>query len=332
MTRDTATASASTPPLRLRANRKLWLLLLATAYLAAAVIALQRADASTWAMLESLPATVILGLLLLSLFNYAVRSWRWAHLSRLMRLDVPVRDNVLYYLAGYGLTATPGKAGELVRLWFLRSGHAIGYTRSLPLMLADRILDVWAVLLLSVAGLHGFAQYRWQGGLLVAVVAAASLPLLFAPHFEPLVGWAGRWVSRRRLVRARQMLRALHRLRSWRGYGLTLLPSIAGWLAEGAGLYLLLQHLHADVTLMQAVFVFSFGMIVGAISMLPGGLGSTEVTMVVMLTALGVDVDVAVVSTAIVRVTTFWFAVAIGAALLPAATRRAAAAARAGSA
>lgn len=77
----------------------------------------------------------------------------------------------------------------------------------------------------------------------------------------------------------------------------------------------------------NAVFVFSFGMIVGAISMLPGGLGSTEATMVLLLTALGVDLDMALLATAIVRATTFWFAVVIGLIVAPsavAASRRAA--------
>jgi glycosyltransferase 2 family protein len=58
-------------------------------------------------------------------------------------------------------------------------------------------------------------------------------------------------------------------------------------------------------------------MIVGAISMLPGGLGSTEATMVLLLTALNVPLDSALAATAIVRVTTFWFAVAIGVACMP---------------
>jgi uncharacterized protein (TIRG00374 family) len=124
-------------------------------------------------------------------------------------------------------------------------------------------------------------------------------------------------------VRLRQMLRLLQSLACWRGYGVALLPSVLGWLAEGAALYLLLHHLGAPVSLPQAVFVFAFGMIVGAISMLPGGLGSTELSMVGLLVALGVDTDVALVATAIVRLTTFWFAVAIGALLLPLATRSA---------
>jgi glycosyltransferase 2 family protein len=308
------------PPLR---GRSAWLWLLAAMYAGAVVVALRNAGDNTWALLRSLPLSLVLALLALSLTNYALRAWRWLYLSNLMGLRVELRDNLLYYFAGYGLTATPGKAGEAVRLWFLRTGHDIGYSRSLPLMLADRILDVWAVLLLTIAGLYGWAQYRWHGAALALVVGVASAPLLLARRLESLLGLALRWLRPRRVVRLRQVLRSLERLRSWRGYGLTLLPSAAGWVAEGAALFLLLRHFNTDVSFTQAVFVFSFGMIVGAISMLPGGLGSTEVTMVVMLRAVGVPVDVALVATAIVRVTTFWFAVALGLVLLPWATRRA---------
>ena len=46
-------------------------------------------------------------------------------------------------------------------------------------------------------------------------------------------------------------------------------------------------------------------------------------TVLVLLTALGVNFDAAVASTALVRVTTFWFAVGIGVCLLPVAIRAA---------
>jgi len=107
------------------------------------------------------------------------------------------------------------------------------------------------------------------------------------------------------------------------------MPTVGGWLAEGAALFLLLRHFGADVTFLNAVFVFSFSIIVGAISMLPGGLGSTEATIVILLKALGVDLDTALAATAIIRITTFWFAVAIGVLLMPAAMNAAARSARA---
>jgi uncharacterized protein (TIRG00374 family) len=96
-----------------------------------------------------------------------------------------------------------------------------------------------------------------------------------------------------------------------------------GWVAECYALYLLLQYFGAEVELTTAVFVFCFSMLVGAISMLPGGLGSTEATMVLLLKAMGVDLGTAVAATAIIRMTTFWFAIVVGLAFTPAALRSA---------
>ena len=86
---------------------------------------------------------------------------------------------------------------------------------------------------------------------------------------------------------------------------------------ECFALYILLIELGANVTMQQAIFVFTFSMLVGAISMLPGGLGSTEATMFALLTIAGVEADTALAATAIIRATTLWFAVLLGFLLLP---------------
>jgi uncharacterized protein (TIRG00374 family) len=227
-------------------------------------------------------------------------------LSSFLGLKVPPLRNVLYYLAGYALTSTPGKAGEAVRLWFLRAGHGVPYARSMALMLADRSVDMWAVLILVLACFADFSQHLWQGIALAAIVILVSVPIVLPRLFIPLLGVGLELAPKRRRLwaKARRALHSMAELSHWRTYGLTLVPSVAGWAAEGLALYLLLRFFGADVSALNAVFVFSFSMIVGASSMLPGGLGSTEVTAVVLLKALGVDFDAAVASTALVRVTT----------------------------
>ena len=126
---------------------------------------------------------------------------------------------------------------------------------------------------------------------------------------------------RRLIVHGRRILRTMEALSDWRTYGITFGPTVVGWLAECAGLYFVLQQVGAEVGFVNAVFVFSFSMIVGAVSMLPGGLGSTEATMVILLKILGVDLYAALAATAIIRLVTFWFAVVIGVLLVPVAMR-----------
>jgi len=311
-------------------SRKAIILLTALVYLAGAAAIYAFIDKETLRTALSLPLSLVAALLGLSLLNYLVRAWRWIVLGDYLGIRVPLSRNVLYYFAGYSLTSTPGKAGEAVRLWFLKSGHGVPYERSLPLMLADRIIDIWAVLILALVSMVGFAQYRWQGTILALLIAVASVPVLFPRRFQPMLDSLYRFAPRRGrlIVRGRRVLRVMAELSSWRTYGLALVPTMIGWLAESTALFLLLQHFGAGVTYLNAVFIFSFSLIVGAISMLPGGLGSTEAAIIILLKALGVSLGVALVVTALIRITTFWFAVAIGVLLMPLAMNAAARSAR----
>jgi glycosyltransferase 2 family protein len=308
-----------------RSARSVWAsrrwLLLATAaiYVLTGVVIFRNLDRGTLERALSIPWALLAGLLGLSLLNYAIRAWRWIVLSGFLGFKIAAARNVLYYFAGYALTATPGKAGEAVRLWLMNAGHGIPYVRSIPIMLADRVIDTWAVLILTLLCFADVSRHLWQGIAVTVLVVLLSLPILFPLRSVPLLALAMKWWPRQRRswAKARRLLRSMAELSHWRTYGVTLLPSVVGWAAEGFALYLLLRHFDAPVGVMQAVFVFCFSMIVGAISMMPGGLGSTEVTAVVLLKGMGVPLDVAVASTALVRVTTFWFAAAIGVALLP---------------
>ncbi len=323
----------STPVTDILTTSRRWALgAVAAVYVAVAAMVLSQVDTHTLHLAVSLPVWLILCMLGLSLVNYALRAGRWLMLSRALCLQVPHVANTLYYFCGYSLTATPGKAGEAIRLWLLKSGHGIAYSRSMPLMLADRVLDIWAIMLLTLVSFSGFQAYRWHGLALLVIVVLVSLPLLRPSMLEPVLLSAAGIVKKRvrLLVQLRRVLRAMGRLSSWKTYGATMVPSAIGWWAEAFALYLILQHFGAEVSVANAVFVFSFSMIVGAISMLPGGLGSTEATMVILLTALGVDMDAALLSTAIIRATTFWFAVVIGLLLTPSAMTTSRRAAKAG--
>ncbi len=274
--------------------------------------------------LKRIDAVLVLTLLALSLLNYGVRIARWLMFTRATELPVPGGRNSVYFLAGFAMSTTPGKLGEAVRLWFMRRGHDLPYERTAGLMIADRLSDAAAALLLTLAGLGGvFAGHGWTVAALVAIVAAASAVLLMPGWSVPMVNTAYRMVGRapRLFGSVRRMLIHTGRLGSPGLYLAGLGLGLVGWGAEALALWVLLDAMGADVGLLQAVFVFCFAMLVGAIAMLPGGLGGTEVSMVGLLIALGVSPDIAIGATAVIRITTLWFAVALGFAVLPLAMR-----------
>ena len=90
--------------------------------------------------------------------------------------------------------------------------------------------------------------------------------------------------------------------------------SLISWGFECLGYYFILKNFDADFGLLWASFSYSFSTIVGAISMLPGGLGLTEgaLTLTYLLMENGIAADISVTTTFIVRAVTLWFAVLVG--------------------
>lgn len=268
---------------------------------------------------------VIAGLLGLSLCNYAARAIRWQVFSRELNVSPGWRLASLYYVAGYSMTATPGKVGEALRLWLLRRGHGFRYVRTVALLVADRLGDLVAMVILCLLAIASFERYlpaaAMAGLLTLTLVVLFLRPRAAIACVSRVYGLVRRWP--RAFARLRRVSRHAGRLASARVCGAALLLGLAGWFAEIVAFQWLLMELGVGLDFARATFIFSFSMLVGALVMLPGGLIGAEASMVGLLTASGVELPVALAATAIIRVTTLWFAVLLGFLALPASLRAA---------
>ena len=91
---------------------------------------------------------------------------------------------------------------------------------------------------------------------------------------------------------------------------------ILAWFSEGVALWVVLQGLGADISLLRALPIYAAATLVGAVTTLPGGLIGTEGSMVALLQQSGMAKGIASGGTLVVRLITLWFAVAVGVAAL----------------
>jgi uncharacterized protein (TIRG00374 family) len=61
-----------------------------------------------------------------------------------------------------------------------------------------------------------------------------------------------------------------------------------------------------------AIGIYAIAVLAGAVSLLPGGLGSTETVMVALLAAQGFALTEAIVVTLVCRLVTLWLAIGFG--------------------
>jgi HAD superfamily hydrolase (TIGR01490 family) len=268
-----------------------------------------------WQGLRAVSPLTLAGLLLLVLAGYLVRFGRWHWYLRHLGETVSWRDNLKAFLASFALTATPGKAGESVKAYFLKRSSNVDPARSLAGLFAERFTDVFSVVLVICVGLFSLPQGRWIvlgiGGLQIAGIALLQRPRwVRRAVLLPLAGWATarRWV---RLVDT--MLSdtsALLRPRVLLG-GIFLggLP----WVGEGVAMYVLFDALGVEaIALHEAILIHAAATLFGAVTFLPGGLGGHEAASVSLSLLYGATQAQAVVATVLIRLLTLWFAEGVG--------------------
>ncbi len=266
----------------------------------------------------SLPAVALL--LSLSLVNYGLRFARWQYYLARFGYRLPTFASLRIYLGGFALTTTPGKAGEALRCVLLQP-HGVAYPHSLAALLAERLGDLLAILVMAGLGLSAYPQGRMVVVVLAAALAAVLLLIQRRSWLEALDRYLRRrFRGRVAALAAGAIETVLHsaRLFSLPLLAFSVLLGLVAWGAEGVAFHYLAQVLGADLGLRTALFIYAFSMLVGAVSFLPGGLGSAELTMVTLLALNGMPHGGAVAATVLIRLTTLWFAVVLGlAALLP---------------
>ena len=254
---------------------------------------------------------LILGL---PLINYFLRFLKWQYFLGRVNVAVPWKRSLEVFVAGFSMTVSPGKFGELVKCYLLRREEGIEVSRTSPVVVAERITDLISMVIIALAGaaLIGGKVGLIAAGAGAAFVGAAMVVLLSQRAFGCVTGLLCRFsfFSRRRQAICRFQEHCTNLLDA--GSLAVAVPlGIASWGAEALVLCAVAGALGYRIEAPLALLAHATGTIAGAVSMVPGGLGLTEITIDGMLTdALSVSTATAV--TLLMRFATLWFAVVLG--------------------
>lgn len=252
----------------------------------------------------------------LSSLNYVLRFLKWEYyLARLEVRHVPKLDSFLVFLSGFALTVTPGKVGEVFKSAVLQETHGVPMARTAPIVVAERLTDVIAIVVLIAAGSTGFtggAPWAIAGAICVAI--GLTLILWRAPLDRALAAMDGKADWRGRLApKARQSVDSLRVLASPSTLVIPTLLSIVGWGLEGFSLWLIIGGFDISVPVPLAVFFYATATLAGALIPVPGGLGVSEAILQSQLVQIGGTPEaVATGAMLMIRFSTLWWAVVVG--------------------
>lgn len=252
------------------------------------------------------------------LVGYGIRAFKWELYLRHLGYRVPPVESGLVFFSGLAMGVTPGKLGELLKSLLLKRSRGLPMARTAPIVIAERLTDLMALLLLASFGAastgYGVAVVVVGTSLVVVALGVISSPRASHAFLRQLARLPG---LKRLAPRVEEAYDAMAKLVGPGPLLAATALSVVAWSGEALATYWILQAFPGvEVSLGQATFVYAFATVAGALSMLPGGLVAAEGSMIALVTVvfpIAPSKQVATAATLLVRFCTLWLGVAVGA-------------------
>ena len=246
--------------------------------------------------------------------NYIFRFFKWEYYLKRLSIKIPLITSFLIYISGFILTLTPGKLGEVFRSFLLKERFNIAVSRTAGIVIADRLTDLFALMIIAGIG-SLFFNYGWLIILLVfliisfvtLVIEIEGIGEFFLKLIKriPSIGDRLYKIFKDSYSSLREVAKVSFQL-------IPLIFSIVAWSFECLSLYFIVNYgiRFYNISLLEAFFIYSFSTIAGALAFLPAGLGLTEASITALLILFcNLPKSYSVTSTIIVRIVTLWFAI-----------------------
>ncbi len=260
--------------------------------------------------------------LALSAAYYVLQGLRWHFLLHDVGDRLGVGDTILLSIAGQSTSLLP--LGELTRAIFVSEAASVDFGDVVATVTVQELIFMLILILIAIPG--ALSVHRALAGVIVALLGVIFLiAVLVVP---PLFHLVHRAVERTPVLRRftaqvdslQQETVVLLQRRDTLGWSVI---SVAGVAVAITLFWVLVEALHpGELSWPMASFVLAAAYVGGAISLIPGGIGATEATVVGLLISLGVDPATATAAALLQRAADKGFATLIGFAAYAVARRR----------
>ncbi len=253
-----------------------------------------------------------------------LRLVRWKFFLDSYKLRIKKMDLVSTYLASQFLAnLTPARIGEASRAYFLKRRYKTSFFYMIPAVLIERFIDTAVLLLISLVFFAFFSFFVSTGlKLMLFIVSFLLLALLIIILNKKLAGWSSKqffrlfsFIALVKKVRPElekkmeNFYKGLVTLKSMKTFQIFVLTCLC-YVFEGAILYLAALSLSGPyLPYTFAVGFMALAWIGGALSTLPGGIGSMDTILFALLLLIGFAAPLALSITILYRFISFVLAV-----------------------
>ncbi|HXK47138.1 MAG TPA: lysylphosphatidylglycerol synthase transmembrane domain-containing protein [Deltaproteobacteria bacterium] len=258
--------------------------------------------------LKAFPLTLVPAIAVFGFCNDLIKFFRWDLYLKKTGFQVKIARSLGIFLTGLSMSATPGKAGFLLKAQFLKTATGRTLIAGSPVVIAELLMDLVGLSVISLLGVSVLGGSGWT-----LLLCCLPMLMLARPIPERLLDLASR--SPFLAARAHELKGALDDMFALFGpkvLVISLVITLAAWTSEGVALHLIARGLGHEIGIIDATVIFGFSTLVGAVSFIPGGLVVTDASLLGLLIHAGMPAPDAGMAAIMARVFTLWLSVAIG--------------------
>jgi len=244
-----------------------------------------------------------------------IKSLRQQLLYKQIKVCISFKTGILLFISGLSMIVTPGGSGELIKSYYLKKNFGYPLAKTFPTVIMERLLDLAGIVgILLIVGVlldnHNI--------IFLMLILLSTLSLIFASGkkkklFNFLLSIIEKIpVLKKQASSFSESYQVFGELTSGKIMAKTLGLSFFVWMTDAIMIYFIFMGFNLNFDIIFSTFSVYSSLLLGSLTMVPAGIGVTEVSFVEILRGEGVDTAISTSLVILFRLVTIWFLTVLG--------------------
>lgn len=257
----------------------------------------------------------ILFVLFLMSLSMLLLALRFHRLVLALGAQINIKKSIAIYFLGLAFSVTPFSSGTVIKSHIIKRDLSIPIAKTFPIILIEKWNELVAVVILLVFFL--FLHFTLESALVTAMgVVLVSVFLVIIKNERTFVIFKkiGSKISFLKQIEenVNNSKNSIQILTNRKNTVEGIVFTLASKILETISVVLVFETVGISLNFATSGQVYFSGVLLGFLSLIPGGLGVTEGSILGLLLRLGNDFALASAAVIMIRLATFWFPTALG--------------------
>ena len=255
---------------------------------------------------------IILALVFLGIL---IRGTRQQLLYKQIEVYISFKTGILLYISGLSMIVIPGSSGELIKSYYLKKNFGYSLAKTFPVVIMERLLDLAGIV--GVLLIVGLLLDNYSLILLMLVLLSTVSLIFVSGKKEKLFNFLLSILEKIPILKKQaasfsESYQVFGELTSAKIMTKTLGVSYLVCITDAIMVYFIFIGFNLNFDIIFSTFSMYSSLLLGVLTMVPAGVGVTEVSFVEILRGEGIDIATSTSLVILFRLVTIWFLTVLG--------------------